>query len=295
MVPQQTQATVVLLMMLAVAKTVSATTTFLAVSQDAAPPPSAANTTAVTRAQCGRLCFAATVERCRAFVWRPPATLQGKATTSNISTSEGSEGRCELLRCLPHPASLTPAPGAQLFVAKTADSRRPPPAFTPSLVPSGYSMACTFAFHVFPGPRLGQWQAGRRCAQDGARLAVFKSLEEEESVSVAVQTSEPYWIGLTDRQREGVWRWADSDRTKLTYSNWERGEPNNYRRGRRDQDCVALYEGRWNDLQCRDALPFVCQVPLLHRLPGLRLNFRLLSYLTMCAWLADKADTACDF
>lgn len=35
-------------------------------------------------------------------------------------------------------------------------------------------MACTFAFKVFSVPVLSQWQASKHCAQDGARLAVFK-------------------------------------------------------------------------------------------------------------------------
>lgn len=55
-------------------------------------------------------------------------------TIENISGKEGDgEGRCELLSCLPHPASLVPYRGAQLFVVKTGDSPRPPPAFKPSL------------------------------------------------------------------------------------------------------------------------------------------------------------------
>lgn len=76
MVVEQIQ-TAMVVMVLAAAATVTTAvpaTTFLAVAQDLAPPPSAPiNTTKtpVSLAQCGQLCYAAKVERCRAFVWRP--------------------------------------------------------------------------------------------------------------------------------------------------------------------------------------------------------------------------------
>ncbi|XP_045103860.1 collectin-12-like isoform X2 [Portunus trituberculatus] len=270
MVMEQIQSAVVVAVLTAAATAAAPTTTFLSVARDMVPSLSASSNTTVSASsisECGQLCFAATTEYCLAFVWRPGASLQALVTPSNKSSnlrrSVSTEGRCELLPCLPHPASLVPLPGGHVFVIKTGDSTVPPPTFTPTLVPSSYSMACTFAYRVFSAPQLGYWQANRKCSQDGARLIVFKNPEEEEIVSEAVNPSEPYWIGLTDRQTEGVWRWAD--RSKLTYSNWDSGQPNNYMRGNKDQDCVMLFNGHWNDHQCQDALRFICQVPLLYR------------------------------
>ncbi|XP_050698220.1 uncharacterized protein LOC126986289 isoform X2 [Eriocheir sinensis] len=270
----QLEAVVVVLVVMVVVTAAAPVTTFLAVARDMAPPPLVTSFTTKTNgttvsanlAQCGQLCFAATVERCLAFVWRP-LTLPVLTSTNTINSSSGRElgleGSCEFLSCLPHPASLVAYPGAQLFVVKTGDSPSPPPAFKPSLVPESYSMACTFAFKVFSVPELSQWQASKHCAQDGARLAVFKSYEDEAAVSLDVRHTESYWIGLTDSQREGTWRWAD--RSEVKYSNWDTGQPNNFARGREDQDCVVLFKGRWNDRQCRQTFGFICQVPLLYR------------------------------
>ena len=57
------------------------------------------------------------------------------------------------------------------------------------------------------------------------------------------------FVGLSDREEEGDFRWL-SDMSELTYSNWEKNEPNNYR----GQDCAQLWsrrEHRWDDNDCR--------------------------------------------
>ena len=72
----------------------------------------------------------------------PTYTYSSPMSSSQVTTSNtrnGSrksvvgEGRCDLLACLPHPASLLPSPGAHLFVIKIGDSTIPPPTFTPTL------------------------------------------------------------------------------------------------------------------------------------------------------------------
>lgn len=62
-----------------------------------------------------------------------PQTSATNTINNSTGMELGGEGRCELLTCLPHPASLISYRGAQLFVVKTRDSVRPPPVFTPTL------------------------------------------------------------------------------------------------------------------------------------------------------------------
>lgn len=81
MVVEQIQTAVVAVVLAAVVTVTAAApaTTFLSVAQDMAPlPPASTNTTktAVTLAQCSQLCFAAKVEHCLAFVWRPLVSPQ---------------------------------------------------------------------------------------------------------------------------------------------------------------------------------------------------------------------------
>ena len=53
-----------------------------------------------------------------------------------------------------------------------------------------------------------------------------------------------FWLGLTDTQKEGTFKWNDG--SSLTYKNWNNNEPNDWGNG---EDYVEmLTNGKWNDL-----------------------------------------------
>ncbi|KAK7493739.1 hypothetical protein BaRGS_00015068, partial [Batillaria attramentaria] len=64
-----------------------------------------------------------------------------------------------------------------------------------------------------------------------------------------------YYTGGTDRYQEGRWVW-ESDRTRITYSDWNSGEPND---SKGDEDCL-LYWYHWNDVPCTRDFNYVCEV-----------------------------------
>ena len=69
---------------------------------------------------------------------------------------------------------------------------------------------------------------------------------------------ESFWIGVNDIDIEGDWVW-ESDKSKLLFSDWHDGEPNNYKNG----DCCQikwhnlLY--RWNDEPCHSSCLYICE------------------------------------
>ncbi|KAK0138262.1 C-type lectin domain family 4 member M [Merluccius polli] len=98
------------------------------------------------------------------------------------------------------------------------------------------------------------WTASRDdCLERDADLVVINSREEQEFVN---RLGGDHWIGLSDRDPEGTWKWVDG--TNMTSSFWGRGQPDDNGGG---EDCVATSLGKgWNDATCADLKPWICEV-----------------------------------
>uniref|UniRef100_UPI0037E8426B CD209 antigen-like protein C n=1 Tax=Semicossyphus pulcher TaxID=241346 RepID=UPI0037E8426B len=100
------------------------------------------------------------------------------------------------------------------------------------------------------------WQESRDdCRNRGADLVIINSKEEQEFTR---GLKKRLWIGLTDRETEGTWRWVDG--TPLTKSYWASLEPNG---ASSDEDCaeIKMYneETSWNDAPCDDRSFWICE------------------------------------
>ena len=106
------------------------------------------------------------------------------------------------------------------------------------------------------------------CQNVGGKLVKIETDKENDFIkNKYLNTRGIYWIGLSDIDKEGEWKWTDG--TGLTgYNKWKRGQPNNIG----DQDCVAILEGgdypagptrhhnaEWNDLTCSRKLGYICE------------------------------------
>jgi len=104
------------------------------------------------------------------------------------------------------------------------------------------------------------WEDARSaCWGFGLDLAVLPTEEDNAKASALAWDvlAGDVWVGLTDADVEGTWRWIDGD--LLAYeSAWSPGEPNDYGAG---EDCGTTNWGAvgfWNDSSCGSALPFLC-------------------------------------
>ncbi|KAA8594531.1 hypothetical protein FQN60_011666 [Etheostoma spectabile] len=106
------------------------------------------------------------------------------------------------------------------------------------------------SFYHVSSTKKKSWQGSRDdCVQKGADLVIINSREEQ-----------PMWIGLTDKETEGRWKWVDG--TLLTQSYWMHLEPNG--RLSRDEDCAEIsnnfLSNSWNDDLCNIEKFWICEM-----------------------------------
>uniref|UniRef100_A0A3B4V6D4 C-type lectin domain-containing protein n=1 Tax=Seriola dumerili TaxID=41447 RepID=A0A3B4V6D4_SERDU len=94
------------------------------------------------------------------------------------------------------------------------------------------------------------------CLQRGADLVIINSKEEQDFTRKFHKIT---WIGLSDRETEGIWKWVDG--TPITKSYWANGEPNSYEG--KNEDCVEIRfpneENSWNDIPCEGQNFWICE------------------------------------
>ncbi|XP_028992577.2 CD209 antigen-like protein C isoform X1 [Betta splendens] len=130
--------------------------------------------------------------------------------------------------------------------------------------PAGWKKFGCSCYHV--SSQSGSWTKGREeCRKSGADLVVVDSAEEQTFLTKL--TKQESWIGLSDSDKEGTWKWVDG--SPLTVTFWNSNQPDNGNGDPRhgEEDCVHINmyrveEQKWNDRSCEVLIPWICEKDL---------------------------------
>uniref|UniRef100_A0A8K9XDJ8 C-type lectin domain-containing protein n=1 Tax=Oncorhynchus mykiss TaxID=8022 RepID=A0A8K9XDJ8_ONCMY len=131
----------------------------------------------------------------------------------------------------------------------------------------GQSVHCWNKFEscwYFVSSESKTWSESRQdCVERGADLVIVNSRKKQRFIFAFNKRA---WIGLTDNETEGSWKWVDG--TPLITSYWIIDQPNNGRSVSTfpGEDCVELQNGQdqpektWNDLNCAQKRIWICEL-----------------------------------
>lgn len=110
--------------------------------------------------------------------------------------------------------------------------------------------------------------AVERCALAGGSLASVDDAERNAWLSerMAALDADDFWLSGTDGEQEGIWRWVDGRvffdadaevdaGTPRPYAPWDEEQPNDLN----GEDCMRSTGGVWRDLDCTEAIAYVCE------------------------------------
>uniref|UniRef100_A0A8C2GJT1 C-type lectin domain-containing protein n=1 Tax=Cyprinus carpio TaxID=7962 RepID=A0A8C2GJT1_CYPCA len=108
---------------------------------------------------------------------------------------------------------------------------------------------------LFISTELKSWSDSRQYCRDRAADLVIINTEEKQILTLFFEI---VWIGLSDREQEGIMKWVDNSTLKQQF--WESNEPND---AGGNEDCIELNPAKsvlnnWNDIPCSDKRKWIC-------------------------------------
>ena len=101
--------------------------------------------------------------------------------------------------------------------------------------------------HLYKSIHCKRWEdAQTKAVNEDAHLVSISDAAEQKWL-VGIFGTAPYWIGLTDLEKEGEWRWMNGD--PITYTNWAPDEPTDIDQAEEDYVFMGLTpDGKWYDV-----------------------------------------------
>jgi hypothetical protein len=140
------------------------------------------------------------------------------------------------------------------LAAATAFAVEPPPQPRAG-VPADSLFFNTKWYRVY-GEKLTWHHAQQRCKALGGQLAVVPDEATWKFLTSAIAGNPRLWLGGTDEQTEGLWRWVDG--TNIKFEAWH-GKPADNLEGK--EHYLAMWGNGWNDAadDNSEVVGFICE------------------------------------
>ena len=130
----------------------------------------------------------------------------------------------------------------------------------------------TFSKHTYQiiDKKMSWEEAKKYCESLGGYLVTITSAEEQEFITSFVKekgfTKNRFWIGATDKENEGTWKWVTGE--KFIYTNWSDYQPDNNDSGPQNYIVYLAYNRsykenaeKWDDIKndAEDDIYFICE------------------------------------
>ncbi|XP_058863033.1 C-type lectin domain family 4 member M-like [Acipenser ruthenus] len=112
------------------------------------------------------------------------------------------------------------------------------------------------ACYYFSKERADWHKAKESCNSKSASLAVISSDQELDYLKSRIGSTH-YWLGLSDSETEGSWKWLDGRTVETRF--WNSGEPNN---AGNNEDCGKVTSSKLNDVPCNSEEHWICEMKL---------------------------------
>ena len=90
-----------------------------------------------------------------------------------------------------------------------------------------------------------------------ATLVEPRNQEENMNLATNFNVKSRYWIGISDRETEGTFKYV-SDASEVGFDSWRNGQPNNRWP---KLDCTAFKNSQWNTANCDTRrFQYICQM-----------------------------------
>ncbi|XP_034467064.1 galactose-specific lectin nattectin-like [Hippoglossus hippoglossus] len=140
------------------------------------------------------------------------------------------------------------------------------PVLTCTECPDGWFQVADQCFQISTDRQ--DWLTSKSiCELHGSNLAILTTMKQHDGVDIESRRIEGfythYWIGLTDADKEGEWKWFDNSTLNNPFWDNLKPEPDNHLSGGPEGEDCAVVNSRsqkWYDVPCSFKYPRICQM-----------------------------------